>query len=335
MKKILTTGLILFALISGKELAAQVDPHFSQYYMHPSWLNPALTGAFDGNVRVTGIYRNQWNNISSGFKTPGVSADFATEKNVNFGVSVLNQKAGDGGYSYTTAYGSLAYTGLRFGVNGTQRIVLGMQAGLVDRRFDANKLTFGDQWNPITGYNAGSVSLDRLNATSSSVFDAGLGALYYDGRADRKANVYLGVSASHVTQPKDKFTGDSDAKLPIRYNVHGGVRINVNENFSITPNALYSRQGSASETVVGAYGQFRVAESTDFMLGANYRVKDAVAPYVGLMYNNLIIGCSYDVNTSDLGKMAKNSNAFEVSITFIGKKKGKTNVDGNFVCPRL
>src|SRR5687768_4228051 len=137
--------LLIAACITSQAVNAQVDPHFTQYYVYPSWLNPALTGAFDGQYRISGIYRSQWGNISSPFSTPGISAEFTTDKNINFGVSVLKQTAGDGGYSYTTAYGSAAYTGVRFGTNQTQRIAFGMQAGIIQRKFDRSKLTFGDQ----------------------------------------------------------------------------------------------------------------------------------------------------------------------------------------------
>lgn len=60
---------VTVGLLSVSTLKAQVDPHFSQYYMYPSWLNPALTGAFDGDYRVTGIYRSQWGNITNPFAT--------------------------------------------------------------------------------------------------------------------------------------------------------------------------------------------------------------------------------------------------------------------------
>lgn len=56
--------LTLLLFVTGAQaLRAQVDPHFTQYYVYPSWLNPALTGAFDGDYRISGIYRNQWGNI--------------------------------------------------------------------------------------------------------------------------------------------------------------------------------------------------------------------------------------------------------------------------------
>src|SRR5688572_5773546 len=101
--------LLLLMGLAVNEANAQVDPHFSQYYVYPAWLNPSLTGAFDGQYRVSGIYRTQWGNISSPFATFGVSGEVTTDKNINIGASVMRQSAGDGGYHYTTAYGNIAY----------------------------------------------------------------------------------------------------------------------------------------------------------------------------------------------------------------------------------
>ena len=133
--------LLVMAGLSSIVTNAQVDPHFSQYYVYPAWLNPALTGVFDGQYRVSGIYRTQWGNITSPFQTFGVVAELTTDKNINAGVSVMKQQAGDGGYGYTTAYGSVAYTGVNWGINQTQRLVFGFQGGFIQRRFDRSKLT--------------------------------------------------------------------------------------------------------------------------------------------------------------------------------------------------
>lgn len=335
MKNLIISGLLLCGICAGNQSFGQVDPHFSQFYMFPTYLNPALTGAFDGNVRLTGIYRNQWNSIGSPFKTYGISGDFTTNRSMNFGGGVMNQTAGDGGYNYLTAQGSAAFTGLRWGTDGTQHLVIGVNAGIISRSFNPSKLTFGDQWNPITGYNPGNGTMESFNKTSSTVFDAGVGALYYDGKAGKKANLYLGASANHITQPDDPFSTDGEAKLPMRFSFHGGVKINVNENFSLTPNALYMTQSGAEEAMLGLYGQFRVSNTSDLMLGVNYRHEDAVVPFVGLTINGMVIGLSYDSNISDLGRTISGTNAFEFSISFIGKRKQKADVDGNFVCPRL
>lgn len=327
-------ALLLLAAATGQGIKAQVDPHFSQYYVYPAWLNPALTGAFDGDVRVAGIYRSQWGNITSPYSTPGLALDFTTNSNVNFGVSVLNQRAGDGGYNYTTAYANMAYTGVKFGANGNQRFTMGLQLGMIQRKFDRSKLTFGDQWNPITGFNPGVASADVFTRTSAASFDAGVGILYYDATPGKKTNFYGGVSASHLTRPQDKFSVGEDERLPLRYTFHAGVRIALSEGLSITPNALYLRQGTASEKMIGAYAQMKATDETDFMIGVNYRVKDAISPYVGFTFKQFVLGASYDVNSSELGKMSRGSNAFELSLSFTQRKKVRTP-GAEFVCPRL
>lgn len=335
MRKIIQSLLLLLiAGVTGNEVRAQADPHFSQYYVYPSWLNPALTGAFDGDYRVSAIYRTQWGNISSPFSTYGVAADITTEKQANFGLNVLNQSAGDGGYNYTTAYGSASYTGVRFGAQQTHRLVFGMQFGFIQRKFDASKLTFGDQWNPVTGYNPGTPSADILSRTSSMSFDAGAGVLYYDAQPGKQYNLFGGFSVSHLTRPKDYFSATGDARFPMRFSGHAGVRIAVSEVLSITPNLLYMRQGAAQEKMVGAYGQLNAAPGTDFLLGVNYRIEDAISTHVGFIYKTFMLGASYDINTSDLGKIARGSNSFEISLTFIGRKIIKTP-EVEFVCPRL
>jgi hypothetical protein len=78
----------------------------------------------------------------------------------------------------------------------------------------------------------------------------------------------------------------------------------------------------------------KASEETDVMLGLNYRFDDAVAPYIGYTWKNMVLGASYDVNTSQLGKMVHGSNAFEISLSFTGKKTSKTP-QVEFVCPRL
>ncbi|MBW8683790.1 PorP/SprF family type IX secretion system membrane protein [Chitinophaga rhizophila] len=335
MRNILSIILVLpFLIFTGNTAKAQTDPHFSQYYVYPSWLNPALTGAFDGQYRIGAIYRNQWGNISDPFTTYGVAADFTTEKQFNFGASVLNQRAGDGGYNYTTAYGSASYTGVRFGAAGNHRVVFGLQFGLIQRKFDASKLTFGDQWNPITGYNPGTPSADGFSRTAATSFDAGAGVLYYDAAPGKAYNIFGGFSVAHLTRPTDQFSVTGDARFPMRFTGHAGVKLAVTDAISITPNILYLRQGNAEEKMAGAYGQLFVNPTTDVLLGVNYRFKDAVSTHAGFTYRSFTLGVSYDINTSELSKMARGSNSFELSLTFIGRKLFRSQ-EVEFVCPRL
>jgi len=65
MRKFLL-AMICCALL--KTASAQ-DPNFSQFFVSPLTLNPALTGKFDGNFRIAGNYRDQWPAISKAFVT--------------------------------------------------------------------------------------------------------------------------------------------------------------------------------------------------------------------------------------------------------------------------
>jgi type IX secretion system PorP/SprF family membrane protein len=308
----------------GLESAAQVDPHFSQFYAYSLWLNPGMTGVMDGDYRITGIYRNQWSPVMTPFTTAGFSADFSTNKNINVGVNFLNQTAGDAGYNYLNAYASIAYSGLRFGPENNHQVVFGLQAGLLSRRFDPSKFQFGDQWNPITGYNPGATTADMITQTSSGVLDIGAGVAYFDGSADKKVNFFGGVGAFHLTQPEDPFVNSSTKEfLPVRYSVHAGARISISEIASITPNVLYLRQGTASEKMLGLFAQVRANDFTDLLFGANYRFGDAISPYAGVAFQNFVLGVSYDVNVSELGKAVQGTNSMEISLTYIGRRAGK------------
>src|SRR5262249_2329041 len=122
--------------------------------------------------------------------------------------------------------------------------------------------------------------------------------------------------------------------IPMRLALHGGLSFNLSERTAIIPHLLYMHQGSASETMAGIYAQVNVNEETDFMLGGYYRLKDAVAPFVGVDYKNFTVGLSYDVNTSKLGAMTRNVNSFELSLSYI--KRSATRSVFNFIrCARL
>src|SRR5215469_6509866 len=70
-------GLILSmaALFLFAPAAHAQDPGFSQFFASPLTLNPALTGKFNGVVRVAGNYRNQWPAINNAFITSTIAVD--------------------------------------------------------------------------------------------------------------------------------------------------------------------------------------------------------------------------------------------------------------------
>lgn len=333
----LTAFFLLLATAAFHKATAQTDPHFTQNYTYPMYLNPALTGGSDGDYRVAAIYRSQWGSVGSPYRTTGVSVDTRTDKNISLGLNLMNQAAGDGGFNYFNTYASIAYTGVTFGKMNEHRLVFAMQAGLISRHFDQSKFKWGEQWNPITGYNASNPTTESFAANSATTLDMGAGALYYDASPDKKANVFGGLSFFHINKPKDAIISSQNEVLksiPLRYTVHGGVSINLSNGARLVPHVLFMQQGNAHETMLGAYVQKNVNEETDIMFGGYYRHKDAVAPFVGVEYKNFLVGLSYDANISKLGSMAKHVNSFELSFTYI-KRRGTKSIFDFIHCPRL
>jgi type IX secretion system PorP/SprF family membrane protein len=329
------TACLMVATIH--QSAAQTDPHFTQNYTYPMYINPAMTGGSDGEYRVSAVYRSQWGSIGNPYRTTGVSFDTLTNKNIALGVNVMNQAAGDGGFNYFNTYASVAYTGVKFGKDDNHRIVFAMQAGIINRHVDQSKFKWGEQWNPITGYNSSNASTESFAATSATTLDIGAGALYYDATPGKKANVFGGLSFFHLNRPSDPIISTQSVELntmPLRYTVHGGVSFNFSDVATLVPHFLYMQQGNARETMLGIYVQRNVNEETDLMFGGYYRYKDALAPFIGVDYKNFLIGLSYDVNTSKLGAMTRNINSFELSFSYI-KRKGTTSIFDFIHCPRL
>jgi type IX secretion system PorP/SprF family membrane protein len=334
-RTVFITVCIMFTIL--QQSFAQTDPHFTQNYTYPMYINPAMAGQSDGDYRASAVYRSQWSAMGHAYRTTGLSADAATNNNLALGVNLLNQSAGDGGFNYFNAYASIAYTGVKFGKDAGHHIIFAMQAGLLNRHVNQSKFKWGEQWNPITGYNSGNAITESFDKTSATALDMGTGALYYDASPEKKYNIFAGVSFYHINKPSDPIVSSQSTELntiPLRYTIHGGTSINITEGTNIVPHMLYNQQGNAREFMLGIYGQKMVNEETTIMAGGYYRFKDAIAPYVGVDYKNFLVGLSYDVNTSKLGAMTRNVNSFELSFSYIMRKDTKAFAD--FIhCPRL
>src|ERR1700743_2306155 len=198
------TKLIIIALLLQIgvviQSTAQVDPHFSQYYANPLWLNPALTGVINGDSRLNANYKNQWADINNAYETGALSADFRTTDRMGLGFSIMDQSSGGHTFNYLSAYGSFGYN-ITVSQDGNQRINFGLQAGIINRSFDLSKLQFGSQYNPVSGFDPGVTSFENFSSTNTTVFDANAGIFYYNGNPLSTMNPFFGVSVYHLSRP--------------------------------------------------------------------------------------------------------------------------------------
>jgi type IX secretion system PorP/SprF family membrane protein len=329
MRKLLLMMITGLLLLSNRS-AAQVDPHFTQYYAYPLWLNPAFTGVIDGSYRVTGNYRKQWPGSNSASTNQALSADFVMPKSFSIGATIFSQRTGDGSYQYNTAYLSMGY---QVRLTAYKILSAGFQIGMLNRRMDATKYQYGSQFNPMQGYDPTMPSGETFANQSATSLDGSIGLLYFDGNPNKSVNPFIGVSLYHPSEPSNQFlTNGEDNRIPARYSLHGGLRIKMNDQWDILPSAIYTGQGSANEVAMGLSLSMKIDGNKDLIAGAMYRLNDAIAPNIGLHLNGMTIGFSYDVTTSQLKTASSANGGYELSISFTKPRKIP---DTKFICPRL
>jgi type IX secretion system PorP/SprF family membrane protein len=141
--KLTKLPIALCLLVSTTRIAAQTDPHFTQHYTYPLYINPAMTGSSDGDYRASAVYRSQWGAVGQPYRTGGLSFDARTKNNLALGINLMNQSAGDAGFNYFNTYASIAYTGVKFGNEDHHRLVFAMQAGMINRSVNPSKFKWG------------------------------------------------------------------------------------------------------------------------------------------------------------------------------------------------
>jgi type IX secretion system PorP/SprF family membrane protein len=330
MKKL----LFLTLLLATGSLFAQ-DIHFSQFYNSPLTLNPALTGKVNGKYRIGVIYRNQWFgplNGKTAFSTPSVSFDMPIrfKKDVlGVGVYFVGDRSSEGRLKNNMFIASLAYhKGLGKGNNHS--LSLGLQAGYSQKQLDASSIRWASQFDDQQTYNANQPGENIAN-NSKGAFDMNVGLLY-NGKFSDKFKMYLGGSLFHLLTPEQNFANGSVDGTPMRMVGHGGFDIGLTDNLSLLPSVIYMNQATASETNAGLSLGINAGKETTLYVGAYYRVKDAVIPYVGLDFKAFRLGLSYDVNASELNKT---NGSMEVSLMYIGKYVAMPSVNPALYCPRF
>jgi type IX secretion system PorP/SprF family membrane protein len=328
--KKLLLGLVF--LISSQIVTAQ-DFHLSQYDAPPLFLNPAMTGMFDGQYRIHAHYRTQWSAIATHpFTTAGLSFDMPIKK-FGAGIQIMNYRAGTGDYNVLSALLSVGYD-LVLDKKKNHHIAVGIQGGIVQKSVNVDKLTFGNQYTSANGggFDTGVPSGEIFTNSNFITHDINAGLLYYFAKDNARLNPFIGFSAFHLTQPNESFFANSN-KLPIRYYIHGGTKININEKIQLLPKFIYMKQINDQEFTATLLLHYFLKNSDSYLIfGPTYRSKDAAIIEVGLKKGSYTARISYDINTSKLKEVSNHRGGFEISLTYVARRS-KPNPYAN--CPRL
>lgn len=319
---------ILLVLLSLHAIAQQ-RPYYTQYIMNNFIINPAVAG-IENYWDIKASHRMQWVGLQDAPITtyitvhgPLKKSDYERETATSFrargqnprgqaywrdytaadphqgvGFTIMNDKTGP--LNRFAAYGTYAY---HLGLSPTMNLSAGVSAGFTNLSLDASKLNFGG--NSVDPAVAGSGLINRLKPDIS----AGLWLYTRD--------YFLGLSAQQIIPQNVAFSDNlvslTKGKLVPHLFLSGGYRMSVSEDIAFLPSLLIRY---ISPLPMGFDLNTKFQYQDLLWLGASYRYKDGFAAMLGLNINNNInIGYSYDIQTSQLNTVSKGTH--EILIGFL------------------
>jgi type IX secretion system PorP/SprF family membrane protein len=332
MKTLIATLFFVLALTS--ESNAQQDIHFAQFYELPLLRNPSLAGIFNGKTRFTMAYRNQWESITTPYRTMALGTEVKVLKGIaegdfmTLGFQITNDEAGDSKLKRTQFLPVINYHKLLNEEKSTL-LSLGLMGGIVSESFDPTQLKFDDQF--VNGsYNSANPTSQIFSKTSFRYWDASLG-LSLSSLINENTKFYIGASLFHFNNPYVAFMINNVDKLSKKWGLNAGATIKTNTDGKFVVYGDHFRQGANRITQIGfLYSHNFVPDDEETQLtasvGAVFRWKDALIPVTKLTRNKLSLGLSYDTNISSLKNASKFRGGFEMTLSFIDPFN-KENVD--------
>lgn len=293
-------------MVMASVSAIAQDHIYSQFFNAPIYLNPSLTGQFEGDIRMNLIYRNQWSGLSGDLSYITASADLNISKFAG-GVGLMFTRSSEGTAYLVKNNAAATYS---YSVGGDDFVAsFGIQAGFTNRQIDWSKLVFSDQIDMRLGYIPGSISSAQPPEMDSK--------FYLDAAAGTNIvfrNLMAGVALHHINKPDESFSG-TVAKLPMRITANASYRIplspyfdyNQDEGSYLIPSVVYYKQASSTSLSAGAQFKHRGLNAGIWYRSAGEGGPDAVV--VSLIFDlfkgnkngeKLRLGLSHDATTSKI-----------------------------------
>lgn len=340
LKKLYTLRKLIMVCIVCHGFSASMaqDIHFSQFFEAPLLRNPSLAGIFTGDVRVQALYRDQWNSVTTAYKTASLNGEYKlpirkSEDFVTLGLQMLYDRAGT--VSWVSAHFLPALNYHKSLSTETNRYLsLGFMGGPVQRRLDMSKMTTNSQYD---GQGLG----ENFPSPQYTYFDASVGMSFNSQiNANPDNNMFAGLAYHHFTNPKNSFYRNPNIELDPKWVASVGVKFSVTPASYITLQGDYSLQGKSNEAVAGILYGLKLNEEIEnprytIHGGAFMRLNDAFIPVVKLDYRPFSVSFSYDVNISKLKTSSYGRGGFELSVSYIGFLDRENSALRALHCPKF
>ncbi len=327
-----------FVLLFTFTINAQ-DIHFSQFYLSPLNLNPALTGVSNCTGRLAMNFRNQWSPVlkSNAYNTFAMSYDqkmpVGRYDYFGLGGSFFGDVAGTHNFGTMQGKISASYSKQMGGYRKRAHfLVIGAEGGLARRGLNTDEFKWPEEYNN---------SFETVTNPNFFFGDISAGILWWS-ILDEYTNFYIGGAFHHLNQANQSFkrafvdstghvisTITNNNGLYTKVTIHGGAQFEIQPRIAVLPYFVTFIQGPHVEVNVGTAMRFALGNSRlnqqGFQVGFWYRFgtqyesklhSDAVILTTKFDYQNFNIGLSYDVNISALRSASKLNNGLELSVIY-------------------
>lgn len=335
---------ILFFLFSWLSFTGYAqDFTFSQFYEQPLLRNPALAGVFNGDLRVSMAYRDQWGSITVPFRTTSLSIEHKIPLNNQYDVLTIGSQmsmdgAGDIRLKRTQLLPVVNFHKSLDGEKDTY-LSLAFMGGPVSSQFDVSQLKLGDQF--VGGsYNPSNSSMQPITNSSYSYWDLSTG-LCFSSQIGSQARFYLAAGLAHFASPViHSVTGSQSGALAPRFSLNFGSTALVGERGHIIALGDYFTQNGNHQLLGGVMyglevGEYDNEDPSLLYVGSFLRWGDALIPAVKLEFNHMTIGISYDVNVSKLKVVSNWRGGLEVTACYRGFLKIRSSTLDRVRCVRF
>jgi type IX secretion system PorP/SprF family membrane protein len=298
------------------------DPHLSQFFTAPHFINPALVGTQYGTWSVMGNIRQQWGNASTPFNTQVVGGEVKLIKEqagsnfIALGMTLMNDQTMNGAFRNNYANASLAY---HLVLSPNHRLAAGFQGAYGHRRLDYSRLTFGTQFTGRgfdLAVSSGESSLYAMKPFAS--LSTGILYTYLENNGDFLLD--FGLASYDINRPNQSFLKDSQNLLNVRHVAYLNIQSYRSDNVFYQFSGIYHRQARQNYYSLGGALGFSLAEEWEkmFLLGCWFREGDAIYPYVGYRLGGAQFGLSYDITFSKQNLGPSNPRSLELSFIYTG-----------------
>ncbi len=337
-KKLISILLVVASVNSG---IAQ-DINFSQFYDLPLLRNPALSGIYTGDIRITSGFRNQWQSVTTPYRTIALGVELKKSMgesgdHMTFGLQLTNDQAGDSKLTRTQVFPVINYH-KSLSSDKSTFLSAAFMGGPVMQRFDPSKLTFDDQF--VGGaYTSSNPTRQTFDNNKLTYWDPAVGLCFSSGYG-KDAQYYFGVGLFHFTKPKVAFQTRNDISLNPKYVFNAGLTAMTSDENRVVLYGDFFKQGGAAQAQGGGMYLHDLVQRDDDMKvsiggGLFYRLNDALIPVLRLDYYKMSIGATYDINISKLTSASQYRGGLEITLSYKAFTNNYNSNTRSVRCPRF